>query len=137
MATTSSNPALASRGENKSILLLDTDTDYLLELEQYLKMQGYFTQHIVTVDDLKNFLLSFLPDVIVCSITIAPYLRDIKEKIRGFSTETIPKVLILSNHGAIEDIRYAMKIGANDCISKTVSPEFIVYVIEAMLETKQ
>jgi DNA-binding response OmpR family regulator len=133
----STNTSLGGYLWKASILLLDTDSDFVLLVEQYLRMEGYFTQRITTINDAKSFVPLSAPNIILCSVALAPFLDEVIKKIRELHTEVVPKVVILSNHGTIEDTRYAMKLGADDCIPKLVSPEFIVLVIESILNRKR
>lgn len=123
--------------ENVKILLMDSDIDFLMLLEQCLRAEGYSTVHITTSHEASGFAPLFLPDLILCSVSMASYLLEVLSKIRVHRPAVIPKVLVLSNHGTLEDIRYAMKLGADDCISKTVSPEIIILAIEALFDAKR
>ena len=119
------------------ILLIDNDRDFLTLIQQNLRLEGYSTAELATIDDVIHFVPSFSPHMILCGTFFASYLREIVAKIRVLDASITPKVIILSNQGTREEILDAIKFGADDYISQKVSPEMMIIAIEASLNSKK
>lgn len=117
----------------KKILLIDDDKYFVTVLQQHLRLSGFMTEEISTINEAKYFVSPFVPDLVLCSTSMMQHLSIILATIHIPPGLEAPKIIILSNQGSREDILNALKINADDCISKNVSLEMIVMTIKATL----
>ncbi len=115
--------------ERKSLLLAEDD-DLLASLLEYrLKKGGYEVKLCKDGKEVKDYLASHLPDIIVSDIMM-PYFSGMEliDFVRNKINSLIP-IIIISSAGNEENILNAFELGANDFISKPVSPaELLVRV---------
>ena len=114
----------------KRQILLAEDDDMLASLLNYrLEKGGY---DVVLKNDgkqVKSWLNESLPDIIVSDIMM-PYFSGIElvDYIRNELKSTIP-IILISSASNEENVLSAFEMGANDFISKPVSPsELLVRV---------
>ena len=114
----------------KKQILLAEDDDMLASLLNYrLEKGGY---EVVLKNDgkeVKNWLDGSLPDIVVSDIMM-PYFSGIElvDYIRNDLKSTVP-IILISSASNEENVLSAFKMGANDFISKPVSPsELLVRV---------
>jgi len=104
-------------------LMLADDDDLLSALLDYrLKKAGYDVTVCTDGKNVKSYLESNRPDVIVTDIMM-PYFSglEITDYVRNELKLKIP-IIILSSAGNEENVLSAFKLGANDFLSKPVSP---------------
>ena len=111
-------------------LLLAEDDELLASLLNYrLEKGGYDVQLARDGKEVKEFLEDSIPDIIVSDIMM-PYFSGIElvDYVRNELQLQIP-VIIISSAGNEENVLNAFELGANDFISKPVSPsELLVRV---------
>ena len=114
----------------KKRLLLAEDDDLLASLLNYrLEKGGYEVQLAHDGREVKELLKERIPDIIVSDIMM-PYFSGIElvDYVRNELQLQIP-VIIISSAGNEENVLNAFEMGANDFISKPVSPsELLVRV---------
>jgi len=115
---------------NKKKLLLAEDDELLASLLQFrLKKGGYDVSHSADGKQVKEHLALSMPDIIVSDIMM-PYFSGIEliDYVRNELKSKIP-IIIISSAGNEENVLNAFELGANDFISKPVSPsELLVRV---------
>ncbi|MCW5515194.1 response regulator [Muriicola sp. Z0-33] len=114
----------------KKHLLLAEDDELLASLLNYRLEKGGYKVHLAYDGrEVKEFLKEHTPDIIVSDIMM-PYFSGIEivDHVRNELNLQIP-VIIISSAGNEENVLNAFEMGANDFISKPVSPsELLVRV---------
>lgn len=114
----------------KKNLLLAEDDELLASLLDYRLQKGGYNVHWASDGrDVKEYLKSATPDIIVSDIMM-PYFSGIEliDYVRNELNSKIP-IIIISSAGNEENVLSAFELGANDFISKPVSPsELLVRV---------
>ena len=114
----------------KKNLLLAEDDDLLASLLDYRLQKGGYNVHVANDGrDVKEYLKTATPDIIVSDIMM-PYFSGIEliDYVRNQLDSKIP-IIIISSAGNEENVLSAFELGANDFISKPVSPsELLVRV---------
>ncbi|SHI88387.1 response regulator [Pseudozobellia thermophila] len=111
-------------------LLLAEDDELLASLLNFrLNKGGYEVIHSSNGKQVKEFLGQTMPDIIVSDIMM-PYFSGIEliGYVRNELKSAVP-IIIISSAGNEENVLNAFELGANDFISKPVSPsELLVRV---------
>ncbi|MDC6351538.1 response regulator transcription factor [Zeaxanthinibacter sp. PT1] len=114
----------------KKQLLLAEDDDLLASLLNFrLKKAGYDVLLASDGQQVKELLKNHIPDIIVSDIMM-PYFSGIEliDFVRNELKSQVP-VIIISSAGNEQNVLSAFELGANDFISKPVSPsELLVRV---------
>jgi len=114
----------------KKNLLLAEDDELLASLLDYRLQKGGYNVHLAQDGrDVKEYLKEATPDLIVSDIMM-PYFSGIEliDYVRNELNSKIP-IIIISSAGNEENVLSAFELGANDFISKPVSPsELLVRV---------
>ncbi len=114
----------------KKNLLLAEDDELLASLLDYRLQKGGYNVHLAHDGrDVKEYLKGATPDLIVSDIMM-PYFSGIEliDYVRNELNSKIP-IIIISSAGNEENVLSAFELGANDFISKPVSPsELLVRV---------
>ncbi len=114
----------------KKNLLLAEDDELLASLLDYRLQKGGYNVHLAKDGrDVKEYLKTATPDIIVSDIMM-PYFSGIEliDYVRNQLNWKIP-IIIISSAGNEENVLSAFELGANDFISKPVSPsELLVRV---------
>lgn len=115
---------------HKKQLLLAEDDDLLASLLNFrLKKAGYDVLLASDGQQVKELLKTQIPDIIVSDIMM-PYFSGIEliDFVRNELKSQVP-VIIISSAGNEQNVLSAFELGANDFISKPVSPsELLVRV---------
>ncbi|HMB62165.1 MAG TPA: response regulator transcription factor [Eudoraea sp.] len=115
--------------EKKKLLLAEDDALLGSLLNYRLQKGGYEVQLVHDGKEVMEFLAGSVPDIIVTDIMM-PYFSGIElvDYVRNELKLKIP-VIIISSAGNEENVLNAFELGANDFISKPVSPsELLVRV---------
>lgn len=122
---------------NRTILLADDDELLGSLLNFRLKKAGYLVHHVMNGKEVKEYLSHTKPDVIVTDIMM-PYFSGIEliNYVRKELSLQTP-IIIISSAGNEENVLSAFELGANDFISKPVSPsELLVRIARELNKTK-
>ncbi|MFS4491906.1 response regulator [Maribacter sp. 2308TA10-17] len=120
---------------NKKRLLLAEDDELLAELLNFrLEKGGYEVKLSCDGREVKEHLAEYSPDLIISDIMM-PYfsgmeLIDYVRKELNLSTP----IIIISSAGNEENVLTAFELGANDFISKPISPSELIVRIERELQ---
>lgn len=121
----------------KKTLLLAEDDELLASLLNYrLEKGGYKVVHCHDGKEMKEVLSSGIPDIIVSDIMM-PYFSGMEliGFVRKELNSNVP-IIIISSAGNEENVLNAFEMGANDFISKPVSPtELLVRVARELKKT--
>ncbi|CAM3609068.1 PleD family two-component system response regulator [Zobellia roscoffensis] len=121
----------------KKRLLLAEDDELLASLLNFrLKKGGYEVNHSTNGKEVKEYLSGHMPDIIVSDIMM-PYFSGMEliAYVRKELKSQVP-IIIISSAGNEENVLNAFELGANDFISKPVSPsELLVRVARELNKT--
>jgi len=112
---------------NKKRLLLAEDDELLAALLNFrLEKDGYEVQLCRDGREVKEHLNQQMPDIIVSDIMM-PYFSGMEliDYVRNGLKSTIP-IIIISSAGNEENVLGAFELGANDFISKPISPSELI-----------
>jgi len=118
----------------KTILLADDDELLASLLNFRLQKAGYKVNHVMDGKQVKEYLTHTMPDMIICDIMM-PYFSGM-ELINYVRSELLSQtpIIIISSAGNEENVLSAFELGANDFISKPVSPSELVVRIARELK---
>lgn len=122
--------------ERKKVLLADDDQLLASLLNHRLSRAGYDVTHNIDGKQVKEYLKTNQPDIIVSDIMM-PYFSGIEliDYVRNEIQSKVP-IIIISSAGNEENVLSAFELGANDFISKPVSPsELLVRVARELSKT--
>jgi len=118
--------------------LLVVDDEHLIRwaLEQHLKKQGYEVVTAGCGEDALRLVREEQPDLVLLDIQLPDISGiDVLEKIKN-QDEDIVVIMVTANSG-LENAVKAMRIGANDYISKPFNLDEISIVVRKALETSE
>ncbi len=118
-------------------LLLAEDDELLASLLVYrLEKSGYAVHMVHDGKKVKEYLQEQTPDMIISDIMM-PYFSGIEliDHVRNVLKLDVP-VIILSSAGNEQNVLSAFDLGANDFISKPVSPSELVVRVERELKKR-
>ncbi|MEO9891158.1 response regulator transcription factor [Aurantibacter sp.] len=123
---------------NQTSILLAEDDELLAALLRHrLEKGGY--QVLVSRDgkEVKEYLSQTIPDMIICDIMM-PYFSGMEliDFVRNELKLNVP-IIIISSAGNEENVLNAFELGANDFLSKPISPsELLVRVAKELKKNK-
>ncbi|MGB5648241.1 response regulator transcription factor [Muriicola sp.] len=120
----------------KKILLADDDELLASLLNYRLDKAGYKVHWSCDGKKVKEHLEKEIPDIIVSDIMM-PYFSGLElvDFVRNTLSSKVP-IIIISSAGNEENVLSAFELGANDFISKPVSPsELLVRVMRELNKT--
>lgn len=119
------------------LLLLAEDDPMLASLLKYrLERGGYMVDLASDGREVKSYLKEKLPDILVSDIMM-PYFSGIElvDYLRSELKSGIP-VIIISNAGNETNILNAFDLGADDFISKPVSPAELMIRVDKLMRKR-
>lgn len=119
----------------KKRLLLAEDDELLSSLLKFrLQKSGYLVDVVVNGKEVKEYLTSNTPDLIVSDIMM-PYMSGIEliDYVRNTLNSMLP-IIIISSAGNEENVLNAFEMGANDFLSKPVSPPELLIRVARVLK---
>ena len=123
---------------NKKRLLLAEDDELLASLLNYrLEKSGYQVSLSNNGKEVKEHLAKEMPDLIISDIMM-PYFSGLEliDFVRNELKSKTP-IIIISSAGNEENVLNAFNLGANDFISKPVSPAELIVRVERELAKNQ
>mgnify|MGYP001088647395 CR=1 FL=1 len=123
---------------DKKRLLLAEDDELLASLLNYrLEKSGYQVSLSNNGKEVKDHLAKEMPDLIISDIMM-PYFSGLEliDFVRNELKSTTP-IIIISSAGNEENVLNAFNLGANDFISKPVSPAELIVRVERELAKSQ
>lgn len=119
----------------KKKLLLAEDDELLAALLNFrLQKGGYDVALTTNGREVKEYLSVTIPDIIISDIMM-PYFSGIElvEYVRKELKLNVP-IIIISSAGNEENVLNAFELGANDFLSKPVSPSELLVRVERQLK---
>lgn len=119
----------------KKRLLLAEDDELLSSLLKFrLQKSGYIVDVVVNGKEVKEYLTNNTPDLIVSDIMM-PYMSGIEliDYVRNTLNSMLP-IIIISSAGNEENVLNAFEMGANDFLSKPVSPPELLIRVARVLK---
>ena len=123
---------------NRTRLLLAEDDEMLASLLKFrLEKGGYQVDLAPDGRQVKEYLKSSIPDLIISDIMM-PYFSGIElvDYLRNQLRSQVP-IIIISTAGNEENVLNAFELGADDFISKPVSPTELLVRVGKVLRSKQ
>lgn len=123
---------------DKKRLLLAEDDELLASLLNYrLEKSGYQVSLSNNGKEVKEHLAKEMPDLIISDIMM-PYFSGLEliDFVRNELKSKTP-IIIISSAGNEENVLNAFNLGANDFISKPVSPAELIVRVERELAKNQ
>ena len=125
--------------EPKHVLVVDDDPVNLQVLINFLSMEGYQVDHVMSGDRLLDKIdEGQLPDLILLDVML-PRMSgyDVCRKIREkYSMHELP-VMMLTAKSRIEDTITGLQSGANDYLSKPVNREELIARVRSLISMKK
>ncbi len=120
--------------ETKKLLLAEDDELLASLLNFRLKKGGYDVSLSTNGREVKEYLSKTIPDIIVSDIMM-PYFSGMEliEYVRNELKSNVP-IIIISSAGNEENVLNAFELGANDFLSKPVSPSELLVRVERQLK---
>jgi len=118
----------------KKKILLAEDDELLASLLSFrLQKGGYDVSLSVNGREVKEHLHETLPDIIVSDIMM-PYFSGMEliDYVRNKLQSHVP-IIIISSAGNEENVLNAFELGANDFLSKPISPSELLVRVERQL----
>lgn len=115
-------------------ILLAEDDDLLAALLRHRLEKGGYEVHLSQDGkEVKDYLRDNMPDLIICDIMM-PYFSGMEliDFVRNELKSEVP-IIIISSAGNEENVLSAFELGANDFLSKPISPsELLVRVAKEL-----
>lgn len=118
----------------KKRLLLAEDDELLASLLNFrLQKGGYDVSLSTNGREVKEYLKEVIPDIIISDIMM-PYFSgmELVDYVRNEIKSNVP-IIIISSAGNEENVLNAFELGANDFLSKPVSPSELLVRVERQL----
>jgi len=104
------------------VLLAEDDELLAALLKHRLEKDGYEVHLSQDGKEVKDFLSETIPDIIICDIMMPYYSgMEVTDHVRNVLKSTVP-IIIISSAGNEDNVISAFELGANDFLSKPVSP---------------
>lgn len=120
---------------DKKKLLLAEDDELLAALLSFrLEKEGYNVQICRDGREVKEYLSKQIPDIIVSDIMM-PYFSgmELVDHVRNELNLKVP-IIIISSAGNEENVLSAFDLGANDFLSKPISPSELIVRLKRELQ---
>jgi len=126
---------LAEIGEDNTLLLLDDDEPFVRRLARAMEKRGFDVVCASGVTEAKGIVATKPPAYAVCDLRLEDGNGlDVVELLREKRPEV--KVVVLTGYGAIATAVAAVKIGANDYLSKPADANDITNALLALPDDK-
>ena len=118
---------------NQTVLVVDTEADFLEWTKQQLKASGV---RVITETDSTNAFKIFClerPDLVICELRLRPTSgMELLAKIRSESSNAL--VIIMSAFGTTQSVIESMKLGAFDFLRKEAAPFTMKMIVDSALK---
>jgi len=126
---------LADIGEDNTLLLLDDDEPFVRRLARAMEKRGFEVVTAAGVNEAKDIVATKAPAYAVCDLRLEDGNGlDVVELLREKRPEV--KVVVLTGYGAIATAVAAVKIGANDYLSKPADANDISNALLALSDDR-
>ena len=126
---------LADIGEDNTLLLLDDDEPFVRRLARAMEKRGFAVVTAAGVAEAKSIVALKPPAYAVCDLRLEDGNGlDVVELLREKRPDV--KVVVLTGYGAIATAVAAVKIGANDYLSKPADASDITNALLALPDDK-
>ncbi len=122
---------------NERVLLAEDDELLAALLRHRLEKGGYEVHISRDGKEVKAYLNEVIPDIIICDIMM-PYFSGIEliDFVRNEMKSSVP-IIVISSAGNEENVLSAFELGANDFLSKPISPsELLVRIAKELNKNK-
>jgi len=122
--------------EEKMILLAEDDELLAALLRHRLEKAGYEVFLSSDGKEVKDFLEKRIPDIIICDIMM-PYFSgmEVTDHVRNVLKSDVP-IIIISSADNEDNVINTFELGANDFLSKPLSPSELLIRVAKELNTK-
>ena len=112
-----------------SILLVDDDRELLVALTRFFEKSGWEVERAVTGGDGLDRFRASRPDVVLLDLAL-PDLHGLAVLRRLLEDDPQAAVVVLTGHGDVETAVEAMRVGADNFLTKPVELDHLVAVVE-------
>ena len=118
----------------ETILVLDDNCDFLMNVELILEMEGYQVLSARSGSEALTLLEQTRPDLIISDI-IMPEMDgyEFYQRVRGNPELLAIPFIFLSAKGEREDVSFGKQLGADDYLTKPLEPQDLVIAVETNL----
>jgi DNA-binding response OmpR family regulator len=118
----------------ETILVLDDNGDFLMNIELILEMEGYQVLSACNGSEALTLLDQTKPDLIISDIMM-PEMNgyEFYQLVRQNPELLTVPFIFLSAKGEREDIRFGKQLGADEYLTKPLEPGDLLIAIEAKL----
>ncbi len=118
-----------------SILVVDDERLIRWSLEQHLRREGYTVQSAETCSDALQRVQADAPDLILLDVRLPDGDGvDFLERLRAADPDC--QVILMTAHGGVASAVRAMKLGAQDYVSKPFDMDELTLTIRKVLDTR-
>ena len=123
------------------ILILDDEANTLLTLRRALEMESYEVVTASTIEEAKTQLSQIVPDLCLFDVRLPDgdgidLLASLIES-SGGDKNSMPGVIMMSGHAAIEDAVRALHLGARDFLEKPIGQDRLFVTLANALKLKR
>jgi DNA-binding NtrC family response regulator len=115
------------------VFILDDDATFAQEISRFLQRHGYLVQTAGLLSEARNVLSGFYPDIALLDLQLpdgqgTDMITEIREKL------PFCLILMVSGHGSISAAVDAVKMGAENFLTKPIHPEQLLITLERLAE---
>jgi DNA-binding NtrC family response regulator len=120
------------------VLILDDESNTLLTLKRALELESYEVETASTIEQAREQLARIVPDVCLFDVRLPDgdgisLLASLVES-NGGDSDSMPPVIMMSGHAAIEDAVRALHLGARDFLEKPIGQDRLFVTLSNALK---
>ena len=118
---------------DRNILIIDDEQNLTYFMKEGLQQKGYGVQISHSISEGRESLKKFFPDLLILDLNLPDgHGLDLYSELKT-KGENIPTIIITA-HSSIQSVIDAMKLGADEYISKPFDLKELTILIESMFE---
>ena len=118
---------------DRNILIIDDEQNLTYFMKEGLQQKGYGVQISHSISEGRESLKKFFPDLLILDLNLPDgHGLDLYSELKT-KGENIPTIIITA-HSSIQSVIDAMKLGADEYISKPFDLKELIILIESMFE---
>ena len=120
------------------VLILDDESNTLVTLKRALELESYEVETASTIEQAREQLARIVPDVCLFDVRLPDgdgisLLASLVES-NGGDSDSMPPVIMMSGHAAIEDAVRALHLGARDFLEKPIGQDRLFVTLSNALK---
>jgi two-component system response regulator AtoC len=118
---------------DKNILIIDDEENLTYFMKEGLEQKGYSVQVSHSISEGRKSLKKFFPELLILDLNLPDgHGLDLYRELKS-EGETLPTIIITA-HSSIQSVIDAMKLGADDYITKPFDLNELTILVESMFE---